>query len=99
MKEINTEEINLEIGKQITFDELIQHGRDNGANIVNEMPWSWKINGLSVTHENDNCYIVETMEGLYHFKRGMGEYLMPTKFGYFSIMTSHNTHSPGGCPM
>lgn len=43
---------------RFTFNELVQHGRDNGANIVNGMPWSFKCFGLPITHENDRCYLV-----------------------------------------
>lgn len=42
----------------ITFDEFVQYGRDNGANIVNGMPWSFTYNGHAVTHENDQCYLI-----------------------------------------
>lgn len=62
---------NLELYKTITFDELIKHGIENNANIVNGMPWSWKINGKSVTHEHDDHYIIETMEGTTHFFKGI----------------------------
>lgn len=47
----------------ITFDELVEHGRNNGANIVNGMPWSWQYNGQPITHENDDCYLIPTLEG------------------------------------
>lgn len=42
----------------ITFDELVQHGRIHGANIVNGMPWSFDYQGWGVTHENDRLYLV-----------------------------------------
>lgn len=32
----------------ITFDEFVQYGRDNGANIVGGMPWSFTYNGHPV---------------------------------------------------
>lgn len=51
----------------ITFAELVQHGRDNGANIVGGMPWSFKYNGHPITHENDQCYIVPTNSGSARF--------------------------------
>jgi len=89
-------ELNLELHKRINFDELIRHGRENGANIVNDMPWSWKINGKSVTHENNNLYLIETVEGSNHFEKG--DYLIAFEHGLI-ILTDHNTHSPGGCPM
>jgi hypothetical protein len=51
----------------ITFDELVQFGRDNGANIVNDMPWSFTYKGQSITHENDTCYLIPTPEGTMKF--------------------------------
>lgn len=51
----------------ITFDELVQHGRDNGANIVNGMPWSFKYQGHPITHHDDQCYLILTLEGTMHF--------------------------------
>jgi hypothetical protein len=51
----------------ITFDELVQHGKDSGANIVNGMPWSFKYRQWPITHENDECYLIPTLEGVHHF--------------------------------
>jgi hypothetical protein len=42
----------------VTFDEFVQHGRDNGGNIVGGMPWSFRFHGHPVSHENDRCYII-----------------------------------------
>lgn len=56
--------------KRLSFDDLVRNGIYNGANVINGMPWSWKINGKSVTHENDECYIVETINGNEHFHKG-----------------------------
>lgn len=42
----------------ITFSEFVQYGRDTGANIVGGMPWSFQYKGRAVTHENDQCYII-----------------------------------------
>lgn len=53
----------------ITFDELVEHGKTNGANIVNGMPWSWQYNGHPITHENDDCYVIPTLEGLMNMTR------------------------------
>lgn len=44
--------------ESITFDAFVQFGRDNGANIVNGMPWSFQYKGYGVTHENDQRYLV-----------------------------------------
>jgi len=54
----------------ITFDELIEFGRQNGANIVNGMPWSFTYAGHPITHENDNCYLIPTLEGAMKLMRG-----------------------------
>lgn len=50
------------IVEAITFDELVEYGRNNGANIVNEMPWSFEYMGLPVTHENDECYLIGSLD-------------------------------------
>jgi len=55
----------------ITFDELVAHGRAApGANIVDGMPWSFQYNGHAITHENNDCYLVITLEGTMRFDRG-----------------------------
>ena len=51
----------------ITFDELVEHGKNNGGNIVNGMPWSFKYKGHSITHENDGLYLIPTLEGTHNF--------------------------------
>jgi hypothetical protein len=54
----------------LTFDELVEYGKENGANIVNGMPWSFSYNGRAITHENDDCYLIDTLEGTMRFSRG-----------------------------
>lgn len=54
----------------ITFEELVEYGREHGANIVNGMPWSFEYNGHAITHENDDCYLIPTLEGTMRFDRG-----------------------------
>lgn len=54
----------------ITFDDLVQHGIEAGANIVNGMPWSFVYNDHAITHENDDCYLIPTLEGTMKFHRG-----------------------------
>lgn len=51
----------------ITFDEFIEYGKESGANIVNDMPWSFHYKGHPVTHENDECYLIPTLEGTHNF--------------------------------
>ena len=59
-----------------TFDELVAHGLANVdriegvPNIVKGMPWSFKFRGQAITHENDNCYLIPTLEGTMKFNRG-----------------------------
>lgn len=53
----------------ITFDQLVAHGTDRckaegrQSNIVNGMPWSFSYAGHPITHENDDCYLIPTLEG------------------------------------
>ncbi len=52
----------------ITFDEFVEHGKANcGANIVDGIPWSFDYKGCPITHENDKCYIIPTLEGNHYF--------------------------------
>lgn len=53
----------------IKFDELVQHGRDNGANIVNGMPLSFSYAGHAISHENDQRYLIPTLEGTMNMTR------------------------------
>jgi hypothetical protein len=54
----------------ITFEELVAHGISEGANIVEGMPWSFTYKGWAITHENNDCYIVPSLEGPMRFNRG-----------------------------
>lgn len=66
----------------ITFDELVEYGRKHARNVVNGMPWSFdykthgNMNGeptehvWSITHENDDCYLIPTLEGTHKMTRG-----------------------------
>lgn len=47
----------------ITFEQLVAHGIASGGNVVNGMPWSFTYKGHAITHENDGCYIIPTLEG------------------------------------
>lgn len=97
LKQPTPEVGNLKLHKQITFDELVKHGLDNGANVINGMPWSWKINGKAISHENDYCYIVETINGSEHFYKG--QYLIAFKNGLKILIDYGDSHAPQGCPM
>ncbi|MGE8321356.1 MAG: hypothetical protein ACN6O3_21610 [Comamonas sp.] len=52
-----------------TFAQLVAYGiaqckaEGRESNIVGGMPWAFKYNGHPITHENDNCYIIPTLEG------------------------------------
>lgn len=54
----------------ITFDELVAHGIAEGAPLTRGMPWSFSYKGRPITHENDNCYLIPTLEGTMRFDRG-----------------------------
>ena len=54
----------------ITFDELVEHGVAQGAPCHNGMPWSFDYKGQPITHENDDCYLIPTLEGSMRMDRG-----------------------------
>jgi hypothetical protein len=93
-----TAEGTLEIGKTITFNELIKHGVESGANIVDGMPWSWKINGYAITHENGYCYLIQTITGIE--KMYPDSKLEARENGLWVWKNfPYETHAPGGCPL
>jgi hypothetical protein len=53
----------------ITFEELVEYGIAIGADVVNNMPWSFVYKGQPITHENDNCYLIPMLEGTMLFER------------------------------
>ena len=91
-------ETNLGYWKQLNFNALIQHGKENGANIVNGMPWSWKINGKSITHERDDLYLVECITGIERFEQGDQLRAVTNGIEYLPY-SNYDTHAPGGCPL
>jgi hypothetical protein len=46
----------------LTFDEFVEYGRNHTINIINGMPWSFEFMGYNITHENDECYLIPTLE-------------------------------------
>jgi hypothetical protein len=89
---------NLKLYEQINFKDLIEHGLKNGANVVNGMPWSWEINGNRVTHERDDCYLIETVEGIKRMEPGDHLCAIEKGLKYFPYNCC-DTHAPGSCPM
>lgn len=48
----------------ITFQELVEHGRRVAPESINGgMPWSFTYAGHRISHENDTCYLIPTLEG------------------------------------
>ncbi len=58
----------------IAFDELVEHGKAEyerkGWALVNRIPWSFEYKGQPFVHENNNCYLIPTLEGTMRFNRG-----------------------------
>lgn len=52
----------------ITFDEFVEFGKNQpDANIVDGMPWSFNYKGFPITHENNERYLIPTLEGTHNF--------------------------------
>lgn len=54
----------------ITFDELVAHGLEVARTAQNGLPWSFEYGGHAITHENDDCYLIPTLEGALQMQRG-----------------------------
>ena len=59
----------------VTFDQLVQFGLDNGANVQNGMPWSFIWQDHAITHENDDLYLIPRVSGTGDLKIGRGDIL------------------------
>lgn len=54
----------------ITFDALVEHGKTYYHPPTQGVPWSFIYKGHPITHENDDCYLIPTLEGTMKFMRG-----------------------------
>lgn len=54
----------------ITLDELVEHGKAQGATVYEGLPWSFTYAGHPITHENADCYLIPTPEGTMQLRRG-----------------------------
>ena len=53
----------------ITFDQLVAHGLTQTPAVANGMPWAFSYAGHAITHENDDCYLIPTLEGTMKMSR------------------------------
>lgn len=60
----------------VSFDELVQHGLDCGANVQNGMPWSFMWMEHPVTHETDDLYLIARMSEFGDLKIGRKDMLL-----------------------
>lgn len=47
----------------ITFEEFVQFAKET----TQEPHWSIPYQGVNISHENDNCYLITTLEGIMQF--------------------------------
>lgn len=53
----------------ITFDELVEYGKTVDPLDAKEhggFAWSFDYEGHPITHENDQCYLIPTLEGTHN---------------------------------
>lgn len=83
----------------ITFEEFVEYGKKHSENLVDGMPWSFEYKGQSVTHENDELYLIPTLEGEMRFTpedvliTGVDGEIYPCKITIFE-----KTYSPAKTP-
>lgn len=53
----------------LTFDEFVQYGLDQNSNIVDGVPWSFDFQGLPVSHETNDKYLITTPGGVVPLNR------------------------------
>lgn len=54
----------------ITFDEFVKYGANqcpDDAKLHDGFAWHFKYKDHPVTHENNECYIIPTLEGMMNF--------------------------------
>ena len=55
----------------LNFDGLVAYALARpDTNVVDGIPWSFTYRGQQITHENDDCYLIPTLEGIMKFNRG-----------------------------
>ena len=85
-----------------TFTEFVEYGLNSTeVHVVNGFPRSFKYNGHPVTHENDECYLIPTSEGIMRFTpqdmiiTGVKGEIYPCKIDIFEAtydeLVIHNT--------
>ena len=73
----------------ITFDELVEFGRDYMGGIK-DIPWSFRIKGTPISHENNDRYLIHTLEGVMDMTRedmliiGIEDEIYPCKINIFN---------------
>lgn len=80
------------LGKEVialTFDELVVYGImvSNGEGIHNGMPWSFTLNGVSISHENNECYVVSGSG--FHFHMLKDDMLIVGSVGEVYVCPKH----------
>jgi hypothetical protein len=58
----------------ISFNELVAHGILQGVPLYDGLPWSFTYQDHQITHENDECYLIPTLEGI--MKMGRNDMLI-----------------------
>lgn len=52
----------------VTFEEFVEIGKQTNPESINgDRAWHFEFKGFNITHENDECYIIPTLEGNHHF--------------------------------
>jgi hypothetical protein len=54
----------------IGFDEFVMYGRMVAESIIDGYPWSFTYKGYPITHEDNDTYLIPTLEGTMRFQRG-----------------------------
>lgn len=50
----------------MTFDEMVTYGKEHAESLHDGIPWSFEINGHPITHEDNERYLINTLEGTHN---------------------------------
>lgn len=75
-----------------TWEEFVEYGRKTSPDSIHDgFAWHFNFEGYNISHENNECYIIPTLEGNHHFTpndvliKGVKGELYPCKKDIFEM--------------
>jgi len=52
----------------VFFHDFVKYGKEHSENVVDGIPWHFDYKGNAVSHENDDCYLITTIDDMLSFE-------------------------------